>query len=532
MQPSLGGLPPLLIMTGGGEILRDEQIYLAHKCANPEMYPPGDAHISESAREQISRFKPTDVQLQIWDDLCHVAPTLSFTRPAKYMYRSIAQFGAWALARAQKTEIEILDDDQISIISSSESDSEGKTTPASKKAKVSETEQPQVGKAGDPLPPFKNHMIRQRVDRHGVIRPLESATELPACNLDPNEVGVVQEGPVRKWLEYRRQWEIRFSTARAKVHKRRLKEMMAGYQGFDGEAPPPSALAARRKAVGDLGAKKKKKSMGLALWSLWGSKHDEMTVQREEEAEKAPETKVTTEHQGQGARSPSDLERQGKDVANQRPSTQRSRSRTKLVKDEHQTSESGVDANTSIGVLMAKREGRAPQNAERLPTPNSSSLSPYYIPPSTGVTGKRPILDGIAVPFTLDKEAETASMITLTSAMDQSMRVASPTWPGAETDDVSTTTPAALRSGPDMPDEVDQSYALKVVADPPWAVSPVGDLEGRKTPAAVADGPIKSNIKGSNESVEMLVNGSTAAHEQRPPLETFVTAQEELPRVQ
>ncbi|KAI3320236.1 alpha/beta-hydrolase [Xylariaceae sp. AK1471] len=540
MQPSLGGLPPLLIMTGGGEILRDEQIYLAHKCANPENYPPGDVHMNESAREQISRFKPTDVQLQIWDDLCHVAPTLSFTRPAKYMYRSVAQFGAWALARAQNTEIEILDDDQISIISSSGSDSEGATTPDKKETKESETQQPQVGKAGDPLPPFKNHMIRQRVNRHGVIRPLEPATELPACTLDPNEVGVVKEGPVKKWLAMRHQYEVRFGNARAKVHKRRLKEMMAGYQGFDGETPPPSALAARRKVVGDLAAKKKKKSMGLALWSLWGSKHDEMTVQREEDADKAPETKVTTKHEGHGARSPSDLERQGQDVANERPSTRRSRSRTKVVTDEHQTSESSVDANTPIGVLMAKREGKAPQGAEQLPSLDSSSLSPHYVPPSTGVAGKRPIVGGIAVPFSLDKEAETASMITLTSAMDQSMRVASPTWPSTEMDDTSTTTAAAAaRSNPDTAVEVGEPGSLNVVVDTPRAVSPIGDdLDGPETPVAVSPlvTPLVENghayTKEMGENAEVLKNGNTATHEERPPLETFVTAQEELPRVQ
>jgi hypothetical protein len=131
LQPSLGGLPPLLILTGGGEMLRDEQIYLAHKAANPTKYPPGDAFLDESPhdhnRNQINRWKPTDVQLQVWDGLCHVAPTLSFTRPAKYMYRSIAQFGAWALARAQKTEIEILDDDDVSVISRSDSE-EDETT--------------------------------------------------------------------------------------------------------------------------------------------------------------------------------------------------------------------------------------------------------------------------------------------------------------------------------------------------------------------------------------------------------------------
>ncbi len=124
MQSTLGGLPPLLIMVGGGEILRDEQIYLAHKCANPSAYLPPESVLDDQARAQIARYKPTHVQLQVWDDLCHVAPTLSFTRPAKYMYRSVAQFGAWALARAQQTEIDILDDDNISIISNSDSDSE------------------------------------------------------------------------------------------------------------------------------------------------------------------------------------------------------------------------------------------------------------------------------------------------------------------------------------------------------------------------------------------------------------------------
>ena len=108
-------------MVGGGEILRDEQIYLAHKCARPLDYLPAESLMDDQARKQLESYKPTDVQLQVWDDLCHVAPTLSFTRPAKHMYRSVAQFGAWALARAQKREIDIMDDDDISVISSSDS---------------------------------------------------------------------------------------------------------------------------------------------------------------------------------------------------------------------------------------------------------------------------------------------------------------------------------------------------------------------------------------------------------------------------
>jgi acetyl esterase/lipase len=87
MQPTLGGLPPLLIMVGGGEMLRDEQIYLAHKCADPAQHLPPEGVMDDKARALVDRYKPTDVQLQVWDDLCHVGPTLSFTKPAKFMYR-------------------------------------------------------------------------------------------------------------------------------------------------------------------------------------------------------------------------------------------------------------------------------------------------------------------------------------------------------------------------------------------------------------------------------------------------------------
>ena len=136
MQPTLGGLPPLLIMVGGGEILRDEQIYMAHKCANPAKYAPLEGSLTPEGKALLEQYKPTDVQLQVWDDLCHVAPTLSFTRPAKYMYRSVAQFGAWALARAQKRGIEILDDDEISIISESGSDGESQKKPDRKSTRL------------------------------------------------------------------------------------------------------------------------------------------------------------------------------------------------------------------------------------------------------------------------------------------------------------------------------------------------------------------------------------------------------------
>ena len=290
LQPSLGGLPPLLIMTGGGEMLRDEQIYLAHKAANPEKYAPAEEYFNRNpeARDVLLKWKPTDVQLQVWDDLCHVAPTLSFTRPAKYMYRSIAQFGAWALARAQQTEIEIPDDDESSITSASSDDD----TESASKIKLNceaadgstgstnyhPRSNSRVGKAGDPLPTFRNHMTRQRVDRYGHIYDLAPASSLPALQMPADEIGVIKSGPVRKWLQAKQKWDVKFAKEKRKVQKKRMKEMLNGFEGFGSdEVPPPSALAGRR-VMKVPQTEKKKMSWGMSLWSLWGSSHDEKAV--------------------------------------------------------------------------------------------------------------------------------------------------------------------------------------------------------------------------------------------------------------
>ena len=108
LQPSLGGLPPLLIQVGGGELLRDEQIYLAHKAADPVEYPPSKEILDEydPDRNLLYDHKPTDVQLQVWDDMCHVPHTFSFSSSVKLMYKAVAQFGAWALLKAQEEEDE------------------------------------------------------------------------------------------------------------------------------------------------------------------------------------------------------------------------------------------------------------------------------------------------------------------------------------------------------------------------------------------------------------------------------------------
>lgn len=381
LQPSLGGLPPLLVLTGGGELLRDEQIYLAHKAANPTKYPPSEAYLDEhpEAIATVSKYKPTDVQLQVWDDLCHVAPTLSFTRPAKYMFRSIAQFGAWALARAQKASIEIMDDDDVSIISSgsnTSSDSSSLDEPAQATPKKPKNgvinggtvETTSVGKAGQPLPSFQNHMIRQRVDRHGDIFPLPPASALPALQLPRNEIGVIKPGPVRKWLAAKAEWDTKFAKEKRRVQKQRIKEMAAGYQDFsDDDVPPPSALAGRRGK--DMPKEQKKgRSWGMTLWGLWGSKHDESTMEREEKADKQPETTTATPLQATHDGAADDL----KSPTSDRPDLHsRSRSRRRTVTDTGQAGAVYGDAAAVEILLNEWEENHRLQNPEQIVYPEA-----------------------------------------------------------------------------------------------------------------------------------------------------------------
>ncbi|KAF2870336.1 hypothetical protein BDV95DRAFT_497001 [Massariosphaeria phaeospora] len=475
LQPTLGGLPPLLIQVGGGELLRDEQIYLAHKAAQPLAYipPPSNQQTPEAIQAQAANYRPTNVQLQVWDDLCHVAPTLSFTRPAKHMYRSIAQFGAWALARAQKTTIDILDDDSISFVSgdssasSTSADVDDELSPDAIKLSMPQSAQhvgfesitkkvnrdPKVGRAGDPLPAFDRHMIRQRIDRHGHIYPLAPPAELPALNLPSIEVGVPKPGPVNKWMKAQKQWNGKFAKEKLKVQKRRKADMEKGYEGFDGETPPPTALAGRR--VKDMKKeKRKKKSWGMALWSLWGSKHDEMTIVREEKADQKPnqdEPTVDTEKtidsstESKPAKTPPKPRqktfakgRTSTLAANDAASRPRSRSRHSGVTDKGQIATTpstpkptapaspGPDLAEAMPVAPVRMASPLPSPTSEIATPGiyvegmSRPQSPDTLIPPTDTLTTRPTRGGIAYPFSLkvdgpDSGDLNASTLTLNS---------------------------------------------------------------------------------------------------------------------
>lgn len=279
LQPSLGGLPPLLVLAGGGEMLQDEQIYLAHKAADPTTYPPSAKILNkhDPEREIVTKYPPTYVQLQVWDGVCHVVPTLSFTKPAKFMFRSIAQFGAWALSRAQGSSIDIPD------VSTLSSDSAHDPRPRALSQRPAQgTQMECIGKAGDPLPPFYNHMIRQVVDKNGYFYPLVDSSNIPGLMLSPSEIGEPKPRPVQHWLTLKQKWDTKFARQKRAIQRRRIKEVPLGLDELEpGERPPPSSLAARRGiSLRDVRTPTKKSRI-LSAWSKLGTAHDNKTIRRE-----------------------------------------------------------------------------------------------------------------------------------------------------------------------------------------------------------------------------------------------------------
>lgn len=148
-QPTLGGLCPLLVLTGGRELLRDEQLYIAHKAAFPGVF--GGA----------GEYPPTKVHLQVFEHACHVLPALAWTKPAKRMARSIAGFA----------------------------------------------EEVWGGGGGKDMPGFRYEIVGEG----GAVRSERALT--PAEFPDEERIGVFSEEPVRRWMEVRKRWEVRYRRA-------------------------------------------------------------------------------------------------------------------------------------------------------------------------------------------------------------------------------------------------------------------------------------------------------------------------------
>ncbi|KAG0152013.1 hypothetical protein CROQUDRAFT_650604 [Cronartium quercuum f. sp. fusiforme G11] len=339
--PSLGGLPPLYIMAGDAEVLRDEIIFVAHRAAHPERYPLREAlaNAHPGRKAAASLYPPTKVHLQVYDDMCHVLPLFSFARPAKYCYRAIASFCKFVTAdtkpdppsspelislspppsdsssssiRSSESEPELSGQSQSAsglgletspkVVVTAQADSDaveslpvvsghspnvgpstsltggdgkrlsatispslaeqapstwGRVTGGSRDShrsvsghsslscfhldadSVSASAQESSGSPTDPKitpqlleelretiyhsalpfnrPEYVDGMIRERVDVRGRVRPLEAEEELQGLRIDPKELGVIKEGPIRRWAKGREIWDHKFMKQYKKI---------------------------------------------------------------------------------------------------------------------------------------------------------------------------------------------------------------------------------------------------------------------------------------------------------------------------
>lgn len=297
---TLGGLCPCQVIVGGGELLRDEQLYLAHKMADPTKYPLSNEimALNNENLAEIDKFPPTDVEVLVFDDGPHAAPTLGHIDIAKHQYRAISQFAAWALARAQGVAVEI-EDYRGTYTPPSRTGPEN-TTSATQLRGEQDIEIPQIDisfdsnnfeelsagglgdatqdkryiglRAGDTLPPFEDHMIRYRVDRQGMLYSLEPPHAISALQMPLDEIGRVKGEPLKGWIRFREHLDVKFASEKRKgklipqissplfdtivnialtVFQKRLAQSRKGHIPVpNDEIPPPSALVGRR-VLGD-----------------------------------------------------------------------------------------------------------------------------------------------------------------------------------------------------------------------------------------------------------------------------------------
>lgn len=64
-------------------------------------------------------------------------------------------------------------------------------------------------------------MIRERVDIHGNVRPMEPMEELPVLKIRPQEVGIIKEGPLNKWWSGQKECDKKYRRDAERAQKKR-----------------------------------------------------------------------------------------------------------------------------------------------------------------------------------------------------------------------------------------------------------------------------------------------------------------------
>ncbi|KAG9045790.1 hypothetical protein FS837_005652 [Tulasnella sp. UAMH 9824] len=153
----------------------------------------------------------------------------------------------------------------------------------------------EVGTAGHPAvyacdvggTPFTKHMIRERVATNGVIRPLEDEALIPACTMKLEDIGVLHEESVRRYLKGQAIWERKFAKVARSIEGQRQKHLnlstkdtrgtmdkirrqlhLVGERQPPGLATEPDTTADEQHTV-DLSCVMEKTVLGSRQWK-WG----------------------------------------------------------------------------------------------------------------------------------------------------------------------------------------------------------------------------------------------------------------------
>ncbi|GAA5875983.1 hypothetical protein JCM16303_006982 [Sporobolomyces ruberrimus] len=261
--PSLGGLPPLYVMCGDKEVLRDEAIFMAHRAAHPDKYPvrKGILEANPARTEKGKNYPPTKVHLQIYDDACHDLPLFSFTDTAKYCYRAIASFALFVTTNnnvgqpqsqpfsSEPTSIDerngflappsepvkepakrsgsLFSHSSRTVPPRSGTSPSSRSSSSSSKARRISNIQETIYTGTQPFnrPEYVDNMIRERISITGIVRPMEPENEMQALTLDPEDLGLIKEGPVKRYLAGKAIWDKKFAREQRKVNKNREKHL-------------------------------------------------------------------------------------------------------------------------------------------------------------------------------------------------------------------------------------------------------------------------------------------------------------------
>ncbi|KAJ7490392.1 alpha/beta-hydrolase [Mycena galericulata] len=240
LQGSLGNLPPIYILAGNDEVLRDEIVYIAHRAAYPDQYPTRRGALRDARRqkENSERYTiPTKVHLQVFDDMCHVLTVFTFTESAKHAYRSIGDF----VKHVTDHDEEHLARNPFPLPQPSQSNETLATElehPTDRKTEViphnNSSDQTEVNVAphndlekAETTSTSKNcediRMIRERVDIKGQTRPMEPREDMSVLRLKPAEIGIIKEAPTMRWLTGQEKWDRKYKRQAERAFRKRQK---------------------------------------------------------------------------------------------------------------------------------------------------------------------------------------------------------------------------------------------------------------------------------------------------------------------